>query len=183
MELKEGILGRRSVRKFQDTEITKEQIREIVDLARFAPSWKNTQTVRYVVIYDQEMKAKIAENTLGFEYNTKTITRAPAIVLLTSVNGISGYEKDGSFTTSQGTHWQSFDAGIAAQTFMLAAYDLGIATVNLGIFDAEAVKEIAQIPDDQTVATIIAVGVSGVEPGKEAPARKTVDDLVSYREA
>ena len=177
MELKEGILGRRSVRKFQDTEITKEQIREIVDLARFAPSWKNTQTVRYVVIYDQEMKAKIAENTLGFEYNTKTITRAPAIVLLTSVNGISGYEKDGSFTTSQGTHWQSFDAGIACQTFCLAAHDKGLGTLIMGIYNESKIHEMLHLPTGESVSALIGIGYPEADP--TAPPRKDVSEILT----
>ena len=72
MELIEGIRSRRSIRKFTDAEVTREQIEEIVDIARFSPSWKNSQSVRYVFITDKALKDKIAdEAVMGFEWNTK----------------------------------------------------------------------------------------------------------------
>ena len=47
MDFKDVIEYRRSVRKFADTPVTEEDIKKVVELARFAPSWKNTQTTRY----------------------------------------------------------------------------------------------------------------------------------------
>ncbi|MCR5747372.1 MAG: nitroreductase family protein, partial [Lachnospiraceae bacterium] len=60
MELIEGIKARRSIRKFTDEAVTKEQIEEIVEIARYAPTWKNSQSVRYTLILDKEIKDKIA---------------------------------------------------------------------------------------------------------------------------
>ncbi len=45
---------------------------------------------------------------MDFAYNQKTASHAPALVILTTITGRSGYERDGSFSTSKGTHWQSF---------------------------------------------------------------------------
>ena len=56
MDFIEGIKSRRSIRKFTDEAVTKEQIEEIVDIARFAPSWKNSQSVRYLCIMDKAVK-------------------------------------------------------------------------------------------------------------------------------
>ena len=53
MTAKDCILQRRSVRRFLPQPIERGTIQEIVDLARFAPSWKNTQIVRYTVIDDK----------------------------------------------------------------------------------------------------------------------------------
>ena len=112
---------RRSVRKFKDQAVTAEDIKGIIEIAKYAPSWKNTQTPRYIAVLDDDMKKQVASDcVLGFESNQKTISAAPALIVVTTIDGRSGYEKDGTPTTSKGTHWQSFDAGIATQTFCLA---------------------------------------------------------------
>ena len=54
MELVKGIKERRSIRKFKEQKVPRELITEIVDTARYAPSWKNTQTARYIIIDDAE---------------------------------------------------------------------------------------------------------------------------------
>ena len=71
MDLVKGIKERRSIRKFQDKPIDRKLIEEIVETARFAPSWKNTQIVRYLVVDDKEKIAAIANSkcTYGFDYN------------------------------------------------------------------------------------------------------------------
>ena len=116
MLFEECVRGRRSVRKFSDQDISQSVLEEIVDLARFSPSWKNTQVPRYHVIKNPQIKEEIARNcVLNFDFNAKTILRCKALVLVTVVEKLSGYEPDGSFSTSQGDRWEMFDAGIATQ--------------------------------------------------------------------
>lgn len=178
MEALECIETRRSVRKYSEQEVTEDVLRKIVEAACFTPSWKNTQTAGYVAVFNPELKNRIAENdVLGFAYNTKTITRCPVLVAVTSEKNISGYEKDGSFTTPMGKHWQSFDAGAAAQTFMLAAHAYGVGTVTLGIFDADKVAADLGLPAEKEVSALIAVGYP-VKAGT-APERKSVDELLT----
>lgn len=180
MELIEGIKGRRSIRKFTDQEVTREVIEEIVETARFAPSWKNSQSVRYMLILDKEIKDKIAnECVMGFEWNTKSINSAPALVLLLTVDKRAGYERDGSESTSKGEHWQSFDAGIASEAFSLAAYARGLGSVILGIYDEAKVIEAAGVPEGQKVSALIPVGYPAEEP--QAPKRKEVADLLTVK--
>lgn len=94
MQIDECIKSRRSVRKYSDQEINNEVLSEIVDLARFSPSWKNTQVVRYHVVKNPDTKEKIAQNcVLGFEFNAKTIVRCNALVIVSVVTGISGAMK------------------------------------------------------------------------------------------
>ena len=99
MDLITGIKERRSVRRFADKPVPRELIAEVVEIARFAPSWKNTQIARYIVVEDPEKIAALASDkcTYGFEYNIKTIAKAPAVVLLTIVEGRSGFEKTAVF--------------------------------------------------------------------------------------
>lgn len=58
------IKTRRSVRKFKQEPISKDIIEDLVLDASYAPSWKNTQTTRYIAITDAEIKAKLAEELL-----------------------------------------------------------------------------------------------------------------------
>lgn len=173
------IKERRSVRKYEDKIIPHEVMEEIVEAASYAPSWKNTQIARYIIVEDREKIEKIAQDcVLGFEYNTKTMNGAAALVLVTMVEGRSGYEKDGSFSTPKGDRWQMFDAGIASQTFCLAAHTKGVGSVIIGIFDDNKVEEVVSIPEGQQVAAIIAVGYPKF--ATEAPKRKSVEELISY---
>jgi nitroreductase len=180
MEALECIKTRRSVRKFKEDIIPDEVIRELVELASYSPSWKNTQTIRYISVSDPEKIKKIAEEgVMGFALNEKTVSRAHQLMVVTQKNGICGYERDGSFSTSKDAGWEMFDAGIAAQTFCLAAHEKGIGTVILGVFDDKKVGEIVGVPEGQTVATVIAMGYPVFAP--EMPPRKSVDDLLTIQ--
>ena len=124
METIKCIETRRSIRKFKAEQVPHEVMQEIVAAASYAPSWKNTQVTRYVVVENAEIKAKIAEEaTLGFEHNNGIIKGCAALVVVNMVHGRSGFERDGSYTTSKEDRWEVFDAGLATQTFCLAAHE------------------------------------------------------------
>ena len=177
MEFTEVIKGRRSIRKYADKPVTKEDIEKIIELTRFAPTWKNSQTARFHVILNQELKNRIAEEgTCNFSKNKLNIQSASGLVILTTVDGIAGYEKDGTFTTSKGTHWQSFDAGIACQTFCLTAYDRGISTLIMGIYDEAKIRNILNLPENESISALIAVGYADESPN--APKRKELSEVM-----
>lgn len=179
METLQCIETRRSIRKFKPQQVEQETVREIVAAAAYAPSWKNTQVTRYTIVENADIKAKIAEEaTLGFEHNKGIINGAPALVVVTMVHGRSGFERDGSYTTSKEDRWEVFDAGLATQTFSLAAHDKGLGCVILGIFDENKVAEIIGLDEGQKVAALVAMGYADEAP--EAPKRKSVDDLVKF---
>lgn len=50
------IKSRRSVRKFTEEKVPHEVLEQLVELARWAPSWKNTQIARYVAVEDEALK-------------------------------------------------------------------------------------------------------------------------------
>jgi nitroreductase len=58
MDLLKAIYERRSVRKFRKDPVPDEIILEILEAARAAPSWANTQVCRYIVVKDQVIKRK-----------------------------------------------------------------------------------------------------------------------------
>ena len=55
------IKSRRSVRKFTEEKVPHEVLEQLVELARWAPSWKNTQIARYVAVEDKALINRIAE--------------------------------------------------------------------------------------------------------------------------
>jgi nitroreductase len=113
MDALDCIKSRRSIRKFTDEAVSEETLEAIVAAAAYAPSWKNTQTTRYIAVTDPEVKAKIAGDcVLGFPGNTRSISAAPMLIVLTTVNGRSGYERDGSFATQKQRHWKAAPLGI-----------------------------------------------------------------------
>lgn len=180
MELFECVKERRSVRKYKQQPVDDSVLEKIVAAAAYAPSWKNTQTTRYIIVQNEALKNELAETgVMGFEYNKKNIHNAPALILVTTVTGRSGFERDGSFTTSKGTHWESFDAGISTQTLCLAAHALGLGTVVMGIYDEEKVIKAAEIPEGQKLSAMVAIGWPDEEPAM--PKRKGVQELLDYR--
>ena len=178
MDAKTCILTRRSHRKFTDQPVSHAQIEEIVSLAAYAPSWKNTQPVRYVVVDDPVLKERIARECIpGQGFNTKTINRAAALAVVTYIPGLSG-QGDAPLTEVQAAGWEMFDAGIAAQTFCLAARELDIGTCILGIFDADAAGRLLEL-EGQRAACLIAMGYP--EQWKNGPGRKETEELLSFR--
>ena len=179
METLECIKTRRSIRKFKEDPVTHDTVNAIVEAASYAPSWKNTQISRYHIVENKDILKEIADNcVLNFEFNQKTISRAPQLVVVSMIEKRCGYERDGSFSTSKEDRWEMYDAGIASQTFCLAAHDMGVGTVILGIFDEEKVAKAISLPEGQKVAALIAMGYPNQEC--EAPKRKTVEELVNY---
>ena len=85
MELVNAVKERRSIRRFSDKSVSPELISKIVSNAVYAPSWKNTQTTRYIAIENSLIKNQIADNAVcGFEFNSNTIKNAPALIAVTT---------------------------------------------------------------------------------------------------
>lgn len=180
MDIFEGIQTRRSIRKFQDIKISHDVFEEIVRLTSCAPSWKNTQIARYILLEDDALIKRLAiEGVPGFQFNVNTIQNAPNVVVVSYVTQRSGYERDGSFSTSKEDRWEMFDAGIASQTLCLAAHGKGYGTVIMGVFDEQKVAGLVGLPETQKVAAIIPIGLPAEAP--PIPKRKSVEDLITYR--
>ncbi len=180
MTAKECIRTRRSIRKFQDTPVDHTLLSSVVETASYSPSWKNTQIARYIAV-EGALKDRIAaEGTLAWPNNGAIIRNAPVLVAVTFVKGRSGFERDGSYSTSRKDGWQMFDAGIASQTFCLAAHEAGLGTLIMGIFDRETVEKLLGLPEDRELAALIAVGYAAEEPA--APKRKAPEELLTFQE-
>lgn len=177
MNTLEAITTRRSIRRYTPEPVSREEIEEIIAAAAYAPSWKNTQTVRYIAVCDSAKKDEIA-NTMLNAHNAEIVNTAPALVAMVSKRGVCGYNADGSFTTEKGEGWQYFDAGIACQTFCLAAHEKGLGTVIMGLYDEHKLPKFLGVKEDEQMTALIALGHADAHPA--APARKSVDELVRF---
>ena len=173
------IKERRSVRKFKNEKVDRETMKAIISISRWAPSWANYQIARYTLVDDEATIKKLAtDGVKGFVYNVKTLQNAQGVAVLSFVKGKSGKLDDYDIATSKANVWEVFDAGIACQTFCLAAHAKGVGTCIMGVIDEDSISEIAGLPEEETVAALI---VYGYEDGHPAPTpRKDVDDIMRF---
>lgn len=177
MNTTECIRTRRSIRKFKAAPVDHSLIESLISDTSYSPSWKNSQITRYIAIEDSSILDKIIQDYTP-SFNSNIIRQAPILLAVTFIKGRCGFEHDGSYSTKKGDRWQMFDAGIACQTFCLAAHNAGLGTVIMGIWDEDGITELLKIPEDQELAALIAVGWPDVDPA--APKRKSVDELLTY---
>lgn len=178
MNVAECLKTRRSIRKYKPDPVDHSVIDSIVSQASYSPSWKNTQITRYTAVEDPALLAQIADRYTP-DYNSNIIRQAPVLMAVSYVKGRCGYERDGSFTTRKGDRWQMFDVGVSCQSFCLAAWEMGLGTVIMGVFDEDGITRLLDLPEDQELGALIAIGYPDIKP--EAPKRKTVEQLLQYR--
>lgn len=173
------IKERRSVRKFKEEKVARETMKEIVSLSRWAPSWGNFQVARYTLVDDEQIIRKLATDGVdGFVYNIDTLKNAPGVAVLSFVKGKSGKLDKDEYVTSKADVWEVFDAGIACQTFCLAAHAKGVGTCIMGVINDTSIAEIVGLPDEETVAALIVYGHEEEHP--EPTKRKPVEEIARY---
>jgi nitroreductase len=175
MDLLRAIHERRSVRKFREDAIPDEVLLEILEAARAAPSWANTQVCRYIVVKDQAIREKLGETLPPGNPAKKAMLEAPCLICLYAKKGSSGFYK-GAPATNKGD-WFMFDAGIAMEHIALAAWIFGLGTVHIGMFDADKAEEVLHIPEEYSIVEMTPLGYFDEMP-KSTP-RKPLRDLTS----
>ena len=175
METLECIAQRRSVRKFTDQEVSNEQLKELMQAARYAPSWANTQCWEFIIVRDTTIKEKLAETLPEGNPARKAALSAPVLLVACGKLGISGFYK-GTTATSKGDNWYLYDVGLATQNISLAAHAMGLGSVILGLFDADAAGKILNLPDSIKVVSMMPLGVPVKE--SKAPSRKPLCEFV-----
>lgn len=175
MELQEAILKRRSVRKFTEDAVTAEELRQIFEAVRWAPSWANTQVWEFIVVRDKALIEKVTGTYVEKNPATKCSLAASALIVACAKTGVSGCY-DGKDATAI-KNWYMFDLGLAVQTFCLKAYELGLGTVVVGLMNHEACKKILAVPDGHEVVAVIPIGRL-ILPLREGPPRKSVAEIV-----
>ncbi|MFC1883833.1 nitroreductase family protein [Thermodesulfobacteriota bacterium] len=171
-ELMEAVKGRRSIRKYEEKEIPEEDLNQVLESVKWAPSWANTQCWEVIVVKDAETKEKL-QSTLIKNPATKAMVQAPVILVLCGKLKSAGYY-DGVETTKFGD-WFMFDLGIAAQNICLTGHDLGLGTVIVGLFDHKKAGEILGVPEGYDLVAMIPMGYPAKSP--EAPKRREISEF------
>lgn len=176
MELEKCLHGRRSIRKYRDQPVSRELLSQLIEAAIQAPSWKNSQVSRYYITDTLEKTESFLPCMPSF--NQKNLEHAPAIIVSTIVKGFCGFQPDGSYATHLKDGWQYFDNGLQVQNICLKAYELGLGTLIMGIYDEAKIREFFHIPDTEEIVAVIGVGYADIAP--QQPERKTVDEIAFF---
>jgi len=163
--------------------VNDETLELILEAARWAPSWKNTQCRRFIVVRDNKIKNSLADTLISTPTVGNTnpsedaIRKAPVVIVACAELGKSGYNED-RLDTDKGDWWYMFDVALATQSLALAAHSLGLGTVHVGLFDAKKAASILEVPEGFCVVVMTPLGYPDQEP-KVRP-RKELSELVFY---
>ena len=178
MEFQKLLENRRTVRKYSaDSKVTKEQIEELIHAAQEAPSWKNSQTGRYYCVMSDDLTEKIRQNCLPGANNAAKSEHA-ALIVTAFVHNRAGFQPDGMPDNELGNGWGCYDLGLQNENLVLKAAEMGLGTLIMGIRDADKIRELLEIPETETIVSVIAVGVPAEEPDR--PKRRELDTIAKF---
>jgi nitroreductase len=172
MDVNEAIERRRSIRRFADAEVTDDEVRRILEAARLAPSWKNRQPWRFVVVRSAQMKEAIAAALPEGNRAADSIRSASAVIVLVGVPA-EGEIHDGK-------EYYLVDCGIAGEHLHLRATELGIGTVWVSLLDGATVCRVLDLPAGMECVAVFPLG-RPLSEADERPrsGRRDFDDVVS----
>ena len=162
----EKITSRRTIRKYAQKDVPREVLLKCVDAARLSPSGANRQPLKYVVVNDQELikevfgTLKFAGYLPGYQEGELEMPRAYIVIAL-----------DKSISENFG-----HDAGIAAMSISMVAYDEGLGSCILGAVNREKLKEMLNVPASLDIVLVVALGY----PAESPVADKVKDGDIKY---
>ncbi len=146
MDVYEAIRTRKSVRAYLDKEVPGDVLSRILEGARLAPSAKNLQEWRFVVVRDPRTREKLARAAR----NQAFVAQAPVVLACCA-------ETDGHVMTC-GQACYPIDVAIAIDHITLCAVAEGLGTCWIGAFFEDQVKEILGIPPHIRVVELLPLG-------------------------
>jgi nitroreductase len=167
MEVLPEIVRRRSVRGFLPEPLEKDQVERILEAGRLAPSAKNRQEWRFVVIQKKEVREKLREAAFGQDF----VGQAPAIIAVCTTNI--------DYRMPNGQLSYPIDLTFAAAFMTLQAIHEGLGTCCVTTFDEQEVREILTVPFSMRVLLLLLVGHA--EPGapEEPSPRKPLKQITA----
>ena len=146
MDVFTAISQRKSIRAYLDKEVEEEKLQKVLEAGRMAPSAKNRQEWRFIVVKDGETKQKLAKACYGQKY----VEKASAVIVGCAVSP--------DYVMPCGQLAYTVDVSIAFSFMMLEAWELGLGTCWLGAFLEDQVKEILNVPDAMRVVVVMPLG-------------------------
>ncbi|MFX0071606.1 MAG: nitroreductase family protein [Candidatus Hermodarchaeota archaeon] len=172
----EIIKNRRSVRSWQEGKITDNEMKMLVEAAKWAPSSSHRQTWHFLLTRDIE-KIKIISKIRGQRFVNKSTN---CIIVLINIEAYDDIESE---------YTPYLDAGAAIQNLLLMAHTIGLGAcwVNFGKYeipnqdDMEKIKDLFNIPKNFKIVSIIPIGRL---PSRtfNAPGRKASEDIMHIEE-
>jgi len=168
---------RRSIRKYKGTQVYDGLLLQVLEAGRWAPSWKNSQCWRFIIVKDTGQKAQLAETLSPHNQGRNAIISAPVLIIACAELKKSGFT-DGEPRTIRGD-WGMFDTGLALENMALMANILGLGTLHIGLFDHKRVETLLGVPEGFCVVEMMPLGYPDGEV--IAPPRKALAEIV-YKE-
>ena len=147
MELKEVIEKRAAHRALEPVEISDEFIKEITYQASRAPSCANKQPWRFVFVKDKEVLVQLHDALSGGNYWAKEASMLIAVHSNPEFGCLIGPKE-----------YYLFGTGMATEQLMLSIVDEGLVAHAMAGFNENLAKEVLNIPADDILITLIAVG-------------------------
>ena len=176
MDVIAAIHTRRSVRHYKPDPVREEDLQVVLEAARWAPSWANTQCWKFVIVSDPEIKAKLADCLNPGNPATSGITEAPLVIAACAELEKAGYKR-GEVCTDKGD-WFMFDVALAMQNLTLAAWSFGLGTVHVGLVNAKKAAEALGLPPGIVFVEMTPLGYPNEEA--KAPPRKDLSQIAFY---
>jgi len=167
MNVYELIKSRRTVRHFQPKPIPEDLLTRVVDTGRLAPCGANLQPLRFLVVTDTELKAKIFPSLKWAAYLRPDHDPAPGqepaayIIIMVDEKVESPIHR--------------IDMGIAAQSMTITALAEGVASCMLLAFNPKVITDLFSLPDYIKPSLVLALGYPD-----EAPLSEDRSDTVKY---
>lgn len=177
MEFNDVVKNRSSVRNFSDKPVEQEKIRYVLECARQAPSWRNKQCWRFIVITNKETIHAVAKTTII----NRWLKSAPVLIIACADPLESG--------THNQMEYFLVDVSIAMEHIVLAATDVGLGTCWIGDFNEQKIKNLLQIPKRIRVVTLTPLGYSAGTRGivqriiqifTKGSKRKSLEEIIHY---
>ena len=157
----EVLTSRRSIRSYDASKkISEAEVRQLLLATQEAPSWANQQPSKYYVAISPE-KLEAVQNLVGG--NKDRIKDAPVLIVSTYERGKSGFFQ-GNPANEVGDGWGAYDNGLSNCYLVLQARVMGFDTLILGMRDANALRQLFNIPENETVMAVIALGYRKGDP-------------------
>jgi nitroreductase len=160
---------RQSIRQYQAEEPDKDDLRQILDAGRMAPSADNLQPCHFIVVRDANIRKSLQEAAFGQE---QTVLAPVVIVVCVEPERSAKYGDLGR------NHFCLLDGANATENMLLAAHALGYGACYMGGFSEPAVKKALGLPEDFRVISLIPLGRPAEKP--EPRPRRPLDDMVRW---
>lgn len=170
MKVQDAIEKRRSIRKFKKKEVKWGLVLEAIDAALQAPLAGNTNSLKFIIITDPEMKYGIAKHA-----DQDWIIEADTIVVVCSEDA----QLDRLYAERAPTYARQ-QAGAAIQNFLLRLTELGLGACWVGAYLDSSIKRDLKIPHEALIEAVIPIGYSAEKP--KAHKKASLENVIMWEQ-